>query len=290
MKIKLLLTGVFFVVISNVFSQTNLNNYKYIIVPYKFDFLKEKNQYQINELAKFLFNKHGFNAIMEGEAYPEDLLNNRCLALRSDVLKESGMFKTKLKVELKDCNDRVVYVSQLGESREKEYKKAYNLALRETFEYLGELNYSYKESKEIAALASPSSSAKAETNQVSQEIKELKAEIESLKKKKEEVKQVVNVKEPEPKQVVNPKVVKEIKETSNKKVDTSDILYAQPITNGFQLVDMTPKRVMILLKTGKADLFIVKGREAVVYKESGKWMYSQTSEAGYDAYPINIKF
>ncbi len=31
---------------------TNLNNYKYVLVPKKFDFLKEADQYQLNSLTK----------------------------------------------------------------------------------------------------------------------------------------------------------------------------------------------------------------------------------------------
>ena len=105
--------------ISSISSQTNLNEYKYIIVSKKYDFLKEADQYQLNSLSKFLFNKYGFTALMEGEVYPEDLIRNRCLALKADALKNTGMFKTKLNIELTDCNDRVVYVSDVGESREK---------------------------------------------------------------------------------------------------------------------------------------------------------------------------
>ena len=48
------------IVVSNVYSQSNLNDYKYVIVPNKFDFLKENDQYQLNSLAAFLFEKYGF--------------------------------------------------------------------------------------------------------------------------------------------------------------------------------------------------------------------------------------
>ena len=84
-------------------AQSNLNDYKYVIVPNKFDFLKEADKYQLNSLTKFLFNKYGFTALLENENYPEDLAKNMCLGLRSDVISESGMFKTKLRVELKNC-------------------------------------------------------------------------------------------------------------------------------------------------------------------------------------------
>ena len=49
------------VFISGAFSQTNLNNYKYVIVPKKYDFLKEEDQFRLNGLTKFLFEKYGEN-------------------------------------------------------------------------------------------------------------------------------------------------------------------------------------------------------------------------------------
>ncbi len=134
MKIKISALLITCFITISAFSQTNLNNYKYVIVPSKYDFLKDKDQYQLNSLTAFLFNKYGFQALMEGSVYPEDLLNNRCLALKSDLIKDSSMFKTKLAVELKNCNDQVVFTSQFGESREKEYDKAYTEALRNAFE------------------------------------------------------------------------------------------------------------------------------------------------------------
>lgn len=132
MKTNTLLVTVLFFIISTVNAQTNINNYKYVIVPKKFDFLKEANKYRLNELTQFLFNKQGIKAIMEGEGYPIDLQKDRCLGLRSDVMKETGMFKTKLKVVLKDCNDKEVY-ALYGENREKEYKTAYTMAIRDAF-------------------------------------------------------------------------------------------------------------------------------------------------------------
>ena len=127
---------------TSVLAQKGINNYKYVIVPNKYDFLKEKDQYQLNSLSQFLFNKHGFVAVMEGGDYPEDLALNRCLAMRADVIKGSGMFSTKLNVILKDCNDKQIFESALGESREKEYKVAYNIALRKAFKSFETVNYS----------------------------------------------------------------------------------------------------------------------------------------------------
>ncbi|WP_299557132.1 hypothetical protein [Seonamhaeicola sp.] len=293
MKIKLILSGIFFLMISFVFSQSSLNNYKYIIVPQKFDFLKEKDQYQLNSLAEFLFKKHGFSAMMEGADYPDDLKMNRCLALRSDVLKEPGMFRTKLKVELKDCNDQVVYTSPLGESREKEFQKAYNYAIRGAFKHLGNLNYTYKPSESITSLATTPSTPQQPVvkNEVSKEIQELKAEIESLKKEKVKAKEEVPEVKPEVEPV--PEIVPEKKIEQAKPVmkqESSGVLYAQEITNGFQLVDSSPKVVYKIKKTGLDNVFLVEGKSAVLFKKGNDWVMEYYSGDLLKQEVLKIKF
>jgi hypothetical protein len=300
MKIKISALFITFFLTIGVFAQSNLNNYKYVIVPAKYDFLKDKDQYQLNSLTQFLFNKYGFEALIEGEKYPDDLMKNRCLALKSDLIKDSGMFKTKLAVELKDCNDQVVYTSQMGESREKEYDKAYTQAVRNAFESLELLNYKYEPSSTLAVTESQEVVA---NNQVAKEIQQLKEEILSLKKEKEsevqertEPKAEIVVKVPEkviPVVVVPTKEipVKEIKsEALTEKVNTSGVLYAQALENGFQLVDSTPKVIYRIQKTGIADVFLVENKSGIIYKKGADWIleYYENNVLKQDI--LNIKF
>src|SRR5690606_635994 len=116
---------------------------KYINVPVKYEFLKEADQYQLNSLTRFLFNKEGFTVLPDKENYPEDYKQNRCLALRANLVNNSGMFNTKVVLELVDCNDKVVFTSKEGTSREKDFKTGYHEALREAFESFKSINYSY---------------------------------------------------------------------------------------------------------------------------------------------------
>ena len=85
-----------------IFAQSDINNYKYVSVPDRFEFLKLSDQYQLNSLTKFLLKKNGFN-LLEGSAnYPKDLSENRCLLLNVDVLKLKGFLKTKLEVQFRN--------------------------------------------------------------------------------------------------------------------------------------------------------------------------------------------
>ncbi|MEN3322816.1 hypothetical protein VP395_03690 [Mariniflexile soesokkakense] len=273
------------------FSQTNLNNYKYVIVPNKYDFLKESDQYQLNSLTEFLFNKYGFVALMEGSNYPEDVIRNRCLALKSNLLKDAGMFKTKLAVELKNCNDQVVYTSEMGESREKEYQRAYSEALRDAFKSIEALGYKYEPSanSSVAVLQEIET-----TSEVSKEIQQLREEIQNLKKEKE----IALVEKVEPKigtvtQVpVKEAVVEEVVNTNTPVVKelASGVLYAQAIENGFQLVDSTPKVVYKIKKTSIPDVYLVEGKNATLYKKDTDWIleYYENNVLKQDI--LNIKF
>jgi hypothetical protein len=68
------------------------------------------------------------------------------------------------------------------------------------------------------------------------------------------------------------------------------LLYAQPVENGFQVVDTSPKIVMILLETAKSNVFIVKGQNAIVYKEEGSWYLSKNDGTKVSIEALNIKF
>jgi hypothetical protein len=272
-----------FVAHFNSFSQSSVNDYKYIIVPNQYEFLNEQDKYQINSLTKFLFNKYGYTAYMQDEEFPEDLSVNRCLGLMTDVIKENAFLKVKLRIDLKDCNGNVVHSSRIGETREKEYAKAYNFALRNAFITYQNMNYSYKPNENILSKAKQNIIVPV-SDEDKDEIARLKDEIKSLK---EEQVQNVEVKKP----IVDIKIAETIK--SEAKVEQSGLangfLYAQPIENGFQIVDTTPKKVMILRNSGVKDVFTVEGKKAIVYKKGDMWMYSESGNI-LEGEAINIKF
>ncbi len=263
MKTKYFFTLIIFLLITNLFAQSSLNDYKYVVVQKKYEFLKEADKYQLNSLTKFLLEKENFIVFFDDDLSAE-IANNRCLSLYADVLKESSMFKTTLKVQLKNCMNEIVFTSKGGISRDKEFKKAYHGALRDAFQSFKEVNYSYK------------------PKQVSQEVVEvtpIKQPIIAKPVIKEIPKKEVIVKKEELKPVVKKPEVKQL--------TPSNIFYAQAVNNGFQIVDSTPKVVMILLSTAKQDVFIVKGEDAIVYKEDGFWYKSNNSTS---AETLNIKF
>lgn len=107
----------------------NLSDYSYVIVPDQFEFLKGSDQYQLNSMAKFYFEKSGFNAFLDSEA-PNA---NRCDGLYANVEELRTFMGTKLQVVLNDCRGNEVYRGAEGRSKYKEHDKSYQDALRKAF-------------------------------------------------------------------------------------------------------------------------------------------------------------
>lgn len=137
---------VFTLFCSILFAQNSINSYKYILVPKQFEFQNVEDQHQLNSLTNFLFNKAGYTVLYTDEQYPDDLANNSCLALKAKVNKNSSVFKTKMTIDLYDCKNKIVFSTKEGSSKEKDYKKAYQEAIRRAFVDLEELNYAYDSS------------------------------------------------------------------------------------------------------------------------------------------------
>ena len=92
---------------------------------------------------------------------------------------------------------------------------------------------------------------------------------------------------------VKVEIIKESKSNAVEKgveKKSEEIFYAQPKNNGYQLVDSEPKVVMFLLNTAAENVFIVKGKSAIVYKEDGFWYYSENNGEIQEAKLMNIKF
>jgi len=284
-----------FFIVFNAFSQEEqinleaVNDYKYIVVPLKYEFLSDADQYQINSLTKFLFNKYGYTAFLENDPFPEDLRRNRCLALNVRLEKAKGGFlSTRLIISLLDCENKLISTSKIGKSREKEHKISYNLALRNAFETFQFNTYKYVPKDSILSLSLQSSNDN--SDQINTETKVAQEEIERLKQEVAALKEEKEIEQTKVESVVETKPEKKVLVKSSEIKEDAKLLYAQPIENGFQVVDKTPKVVMILLETPKQDTYIVKDQNAIVYKEDGFWYLSKNDGKLTSLETLNIKF
>jgi hypothetical protein len=141
MKAFALLLLTFFTLAAH--SQNTINSYKYVLVPERFDFSKEDNQYGLNTTAKLLLEQKGFTTFMGNDAMPPAVAANRCNALKAEVVQKKGLFVTNLTLLLKDCQGNIVFKSKEGKSREKEFLPAFDEALKNAFASLNEVPYKY---------------------------------------------------------------------------------------------------------------------------------------------------
>lgn len=209
-----------------------INKYKYLILPEKFDFLNEANKYNLNSLAKGVFVKQGFTVFMSNEKLPDEVALDKCKALYGNVESNSGMLATGLTFVIKDCAGSVLYTSEKGKSKIKEFQKAYYEAMREAAASVAMLNYKYDESKSVTKQA------------VKQEPQTQPVHVASSG-------------------------------TTAIPINNQVSLFAQPIANGYQLVDTTPKVVVKMYKTSQADYYTAQGegKSGVIFKKGNDWFF-----------------
>lgn len=206
----------------------DLNQYKYVSVPAKFSFLKETNQYNLNLLSKMYMQQFGFETYFDTDEVPKDFLENNCNKIYFDVLENNNMFSTKLTAVLKDCKGKVLFTSKEGVSKEKEYKTAYNLALREALNSMKTIQYKYTGDIVVAEKV------------VAQETKN---EIQN--------------------------------QSLSSENSISSQLFAQPISNGFQLINAEPKVIYKIFKTSVKDLYLAtKGNlQGILILKNNEWFF-----------------
>jgi hypothetical protein len=234
MKATILFICTFFT--ATVLAQSDINNYKYVLVPEKYDFLREADQYGLNTVTKMLLEQKGFVAFLAGEQLPAELAANKCNALMAEVVQKKSLFVTNLTLTLKDCQGNVVFKSKEGKSREKDFHPAFNLALRDAFTSLDDVPYKYN-----GTVAAQAQQATAPTTAPA----------------------------------TAPTTTAPTTTPAAAATDINGTLYAQAITNGYQLVDTTPKKVLTLLKTSAQDYFIAQAGaiSGIVFKKDGAWVY-----------------
>lgn len=234
--------------------EKTINEYKYLVVPRKFEFFKEPNKYNMNELTKMVFEKYGFTVFYADQKLPDELALDKCKALYGDLDNDSGLLATNVYILIKDCGGKVLYKSGKGSSKTKDFKKAYVEALREASHSMVSLNYQYSGNSDIVSKAN---------------------EIKNTPQQSQEIKPAVMAPATEVVPVVN-----------------ENQLYAQPITNGYQLVDMSPKVVLKMYKTSQPDNFTAQGegKNGVVFKKGGEWFFEYYKDDKLVSEKLNIKF
>lgn len=263
-------------------SQTEVNSYKYIIVPLQYKFLKGENKYRLNTLTKQLFLKSGYEVYYDKQLIPADLFEDRCLAMYADVNEiDRGFRITNLEIELRDCKGELILKSDIGRSGINNHEKRFTTALRNAYDTFSDRLF-YQETAK-----STSTEEKVVDNKTSDKPL-VKSDV--TLDVYENSKKVVETKDTNEKEAESTTEITAGEQETVEEASDNEILYAQEVDNGYQLVNSESKVVMVLLKTGLDDVFNVKGNDAIIFKKDGDWMYSENKENGVKLKPLNIKF
>ena len=248
-------------VVGSAINAQTVNNYKAVIVPLKYDFLKSENAYRLNTISKFNTKKAGFEAFYANQSIPREM-TNRCDLLYLNVEKDSGFLVTKLFVTFKDCNGTIIFQSETGKSKEKEYEAAYMEALNEAFQSVYALHYKYE------GPAANVAADQMDQNQTYNNNQTVYAPATKINVQVEEQATVTTV------------------------ASTEGLLYAQPIANGYQLIDATPKVVMKVTKTSNPATYIaVKGdTQGVLVSKNGAWFFEYYQDQNLISEKVEVKF
>ena len=124
-------------------SQSSLNDYNMAVIQARYGFQNEDNQYRINTTIKSFLKQKGFEAYLSTDQMPEGFMDYNCNKVFVNVIEESNMFFTKLQLEFKDCKNKILFATDLAESRSKERSKSYNEALLLALKSFDKAKYKY---------------------------------------------------------------------------------------------------------------------------------------------------
>lgn len=311
---KHLVLSVLFITIFTNASQAQLNNYKYIIVPKRFEGFKKENQHLTSTLVKHLFTQQGFSTAYE-DVLPPELNENRCLGLHVKLDDASSMFLTKLRLLLVDCQGKEVFATQEGKSKEKDYVLAYKGAIMEAFHSIEALGYNYSGrgikqapitvsfKNDVKELKAPDDAGKSQEKldkkiKVQQEATQEQQSYNSVEPVESDYTkgaakdQKIVQPSSETEQPAMATTPVEILEQGPQDGDGMPFLYAQEIANGFQLVDSTPKIVLKMFATSVPDVYTATNDKGtgVVYKKNGKWFFEYLIGETVEIEELHIKF
>lgn len=128
------------------FSQV-LNKYQYVVVPTKFDFMKIENEHRLNTVVKNKLEKMGFIAYYENNI-PLEVAQKSCEILKVELVRGGTFVWTKMNLQFKDCQNKVVFESDEGKSKDKDFKVAYTECADQIFESLFALKYKFQETSD----------------------------------------------------------------------------------------------------------------------------------------------
>ncbi|MDW9382179.1 hypothetical protein [Chryseobacterium sp. JV558] len=117
-------------VCSTVIFAQKVSDYKYVTVPEKFETFKEDYGLE-NFFTKALAGKKYIVLPVIKDKWPAEAKSNFCNVVSADILNDKSLFKNKVIVQFKDCNNNIILEAK-GVSNIKELEEGVQDALKQT--------------------------------------------------------------------------------------------------------------------------------------------------------------
>ncbi len=273
-------------------AQTEINAYKYLIVPTRFENFRQTNQYNTSTLTKYHLTQMGFPAVYDNKL-PRELRIDPCLGLMTAMVEEGNMFRSRIKFVFSDCEGKVVYETYHGESKSKDFAESYKEAIADAL--LGSMQgmtYSYDPPEDSQEEAAPVESVAAPTEVVAEASATEEVVQEEVSAAEGATQEEVSGAETDVMEVEEQVIMAE-ESPQKEQTEASDLLFAQPIANGYQLVDSTPTVRMVLLNSSRPDNYIamVDGvAKGTVYQEGETWWHEYIQDNVIFREKLKVKF
>ena len=107
------------------FSIASFSQQQIILISNKYEFQKEPNSYNINNMLKAILVSNNYQVYFEDEVLPLEIAQNKCNALKGVLVDKSNVFLTKVKLQIKDCQNKLLFETAEVKSKEKDIQKGF---------------------------------------------------------------------------------------------------------------------------------------------------------------------
>lgn len=128
-KLRVIVVSLFFVIhASALVAQNQELSFKKILLPTRFEFQNEENEFRVSSIIKNELEKKGYE-VFYADGKVKVNYNDRCEYASIDVVRLSTALRTRLQIQVKDCDGKVLFQTPDEISKEKNRPKAHSEAL-----------------------------------------------------------------------------------------------------------------------------------------------------------------
>ena len=112
----------FLVIFIVLFSITSFAQKQTILISSKYDFQDQANSYNINNILNAILTSNNYQVYFEDSVLPIEIAQNKCNALTGVLVDKSNLFLTKVQLQIKDCQNNLLFETAEVKSREKDFQ------------------------------------------------------------------------------------------------------------------------------------------------------------------------